>query len=142
MASAPPGGSALLAGTAGGLAIWKSLNISFPVFFSRSPSGSRAVKAPFSFGAAGSLAGGRGGGRVGPCWSTIAGNGPGWNGLVTPGWPHAGAPGGGGPQLRRGGDRGAALKWAGPGTALKWAGPGAPQTGGGTGRPPKADGWG
>ena len=112
--------SPFLAGMAGGLASWKSLNMSFPTFFSLSPSGSRAVKALFSiFGAAGGL----GGGREGPCWS---GNEPDRKGLV------AALPGpvAGDWQKIWGGDKGGGLIWGG----MWW-----PQTFGGMGGPPNAD---
>lgn len=95
--------SPFLAGMAGGLAIWKSLNMSFPVFFSLSPRGSKAVKALFS--TLTSLAGGLGGGRAGPCWSPIAGNAPDRKGLVmAPADPAAGGTG-----KMCGGDKGGAM---------------------------------
>lgn len=111
--------SPFLAGMAGGLASWKSLNMSFPVFFSLSPRGSKAVKALFSILGAASLPGGLGGGR----------DGPGWKGLVD--WPQPGAAAGGW-QKMWGGDKGGA----------NWDGIGWPQAVGGMGRPPKADGCG
>lgn len=129
--NAPPAGagveldpaSPFLAGMAGGLASWKSLNMSFPIFFSLSPSGSKAVKALFSiFGAAGGL----GGGREGPCWS---GNDPDRKGLVAA----PAAPAAGGWQKIWGGDNGGGLIWGG----IWW-----PQALGGMGSPPNADCWG
>ncbi len=123
-----------------GLAIWKFLNISFLIFFSFSPRGSKAVKALLRTGGS-SFTGGRGGGRGGTtalcCIPIIAlgcimgANWFGWKGLATgpvvdqvppgaavSGWPQTWG--------TAGGPKGEAPCW--------------PQAG--AGRPLNADGWG
>lgn len=74
--------SPFLAGTLGGLAIWKSLNMSLISLFSFSPRGSKSTKALLSTFGASLVATGRGGtsgGGLELCCPS--GNTPLWNGL-------------------------------------------------------------